>query len=103
MDEDKKLAKLLFLKPSTGLVESSMKKINKIIEAPALESHTTPKKEQKVAKLLGTSTKTLLTSNVLGIVKKRDSSNVIETETKTIVNKIPKIVCDYGSSTSDSD
>lgn len=102
-DEDKKLASLLLLKPSSDLVENSMKKINKIIESPALPNSPSASlvQEKKANRLLGIRP---LNSSSLGIVPKRKSDQSNDTNSQlTNSATLPKLVCDYGSSTSNSD
>lgn len=94
-EDDKKLAKLLFLKPASDVVQTSMKKINKIIESPALKSTCTSAiPEIKSSKLLE-STK-ILNTNVLGIIRNNQGQTIVHP-------KQLKLVSDYGSSTSNSD
>lgn len=94
-EDDKKLAKLLFLKPASDVVQTSMKKINKIIESPALKSTCTSAiAEIKSSKLLE-STK-MLNTNVLGIIRSNQGQTIAHP-------KQLKLVSDYGSSTSNSD
>lgn len=102
-EDDKKLAKLLFLKPSSDVVQTSMKKINKIIESPALKSTCISRIPAIKSNKLLDSTK-VLNTNVLGIIRRSKNGRTKE-EQETIAEnaKQLKLVSDYGSSTSNSD
>lgn len=79
-DEDKKLASLLLLNPVSGLVESSMKRIEAIIEEPAIKPTSQNLKRKSVTQSLS--------AKDLGIVRTKKSCTVTKCSEETITDKI---------------